>query len=214
MIRRLVALALGAAAAAACAVPDAPSHTGGYAFDSNGDSTGYVFHWPGSRLPVRFWAEPRGDLPALVQRGIGVWQDQFLYGEFTGTMVADSTHADVIFTWSDSVPPAVPPDPGPPVKACGGLTETDSLVGNQIAGAFHSSITILHVGATAGQVEACVRRTVIHELGHDLGILSDDAPDSTDIMYFTPYVSLPSAADRTTMQVLYHTAPTLLPPAR
>lgn len=211
MKRRLL---LPLLALAACTTPDSPSHAGAYYFDSNGDGSGYVFHWPENRLPVRFWVDPRGNMKALVQNAIEVWQDQFMYGEFTGTIVPDSSHADVIVTWADSVPPAVTPDPGTPVRACGGLTSTDSLTDNQIQGAFHSTLTILLTGATAGQVEACVQRTVIHELGHDLGILNDDAPDSTDIMYFTPYASFPSAADRTTMQVLYHTAPTLLPPSR
>ena len=51
-------------------------------------------------------------------------------------------------------------------------------------------------------------------MGHTLGILNDGALDSTVIMYFTPLVSTPSAADRTTMQILYHTTPTLQPPIR
>lgn len=212
MIRRIAAAAL--VLLVACTTPDAPSHIGGYPFDSIGDGTGDVFHWPGNRLPVRFWVDPRGNLNTLVQNAIDVWQDQFMYGEFTGVLVADSTHADVQFTWAGSVPPAADPDPGPPVKACGGETQTDSTSGGRIWGALHSSISILTVAATPGQVEACVQRTVIHEMGHDLGILNDNAPDSTDIMYFTPLVKTPGAADRTTMQILYHTTPTLLPPLR
>ena len=212
MNRRALVLAL--ALAAACATPDSPSHLGGYFFDTTGNGKGDTFRWPENRMPVRFWVDPRGNMQALVQNAINVWQDQFMYGEFTGTIVPDSGHADVIFFWADSVPPAAAPDPGPPVKACGGLTQTDSVSGGRVYGAFQSSITILLVGATAGQVEACVRRTVIHEMGHTLGILNDDAPDSTDIMYFTPLVSLPSGADRTTMQIVYHTTPTLLPPLR
>ena len=196
----------------ACTVPDAPSHLGGYPF---AHVSGGIFHWPANRLPVRFWADPRGNMNALVQNAIDVWQDQFMYGEFTGVLVSDSALADVQFTWSDSVPPAVAADPGPPVKACGGNTQPDSTDANgQIWGAFHSGITILLVGATPGQVEACVRRTVIHEMGHGLGILNDNAPDSTDIMYFTPLVPVPSAADRTTIQTLYHTTPNWLPPVR
>lgn len=199
----------------ACTTPEAPQHAGGYHFDSTGDGSGDVFHWPASRLPVRFWADPRGNMTALVQNAIAVWQNQFMYGEFTGALVSDSGHADVQFVWAGSVPPDVPPDTGAPVKACGGLTQYDSIgtTDHRFYGALHSSITILVSGATAGQVEACVRRTVIHEMGHTLGILTE-APDSTDIMYFTPLVSQPSAADRTTMQVLYHTSPTLLPPIR
>lgn len=203
-------LAAAALVLVACTVPDNPDHSGGYDFS---DLSGDIFHWPGDRLPVRFWADPRGNMSALVQNAIDVWQDQFMYGEFTGVIVSDSAHADVQIIWADSVPPAVAPDNGPPVKACGGLTQDDSVAGNRIYGAFHSSITILMAGATAGQVEACVRRTVVHEMGHALGILTE-APDSTDIMYFTPLVPVPSVADRTTMQMLYHTAPTLLPPVR
>ncbi len=208
-------LGVVAVALVACTVPDVPEHSGGYGFDSVGDGTGLVFHWTGDRLPVRFWVDPRGNMSALVQNAIDVWQNQFMYGEFTGVIVSDSAHADVQIVWADSAAPPATPDPGPPVKACGGETQNDSISGGRIYGALHSSISLLTLsGATAGQVEACVRRTVIHEMGHSLGILNDNAPDSTDIMYFTPLVPVPSAADRTTMQVLYHTAPTLLPPVR
>jgi len=196
---------------AACILPDDPAHLGGYPFT---DISGNIFHWPGDRLPVRFWVDPHGNMNALVQNAIDVWQDQFMYGEFTGVIVSDSAHADVQFTWGDSVPPAVAPDSGPPVKACGGLSSYDSISSGHLYGAWQSNITILHVGATPGQVEACVRRTVIHEMGHTLGILNDGAPDSTDIMYFTPLVPIPSAADRTTMQILYHTTPNVAPPNR
>lgn len=207
-------LGIVAVALVACMVPDAPDHSGGYPFDSNGDGTGDVFHWPGDRLPVRFWVDPRGNMNELVQNAIDVWQDQFMYGEFTGVITSDSAHADAQFTWADSVPPSVPPDPGAPVKACGGLTSYDSISNGRFYGALRSNITILHGGATAGQVEACVRRTVIHEMGHTLGILNDGTTDSTSINYFTPLVKTPSARDRTTVQILYHTTPTLQPPIR
>ncbi|HEX4633334.1 MAG TPA: hypothetical protein VH163_05855 [Gemmatimonadales bacterium] len=211
--RRTLSVAL--LLAAACTTPDAPSHTGAYAFDSNGNGSGNVFHWPADRLPVRFWVDPRGNLNALVQNAIDVWQDQLIYGEFTGVIVSDSAHADVQFVWADTAAPTVPPDEGPPVPACGGLTQNDSVGANdhRIYGALHSSINLLVGSFTPGQVEACVRRTVIHEMGHTLGILAE-APDSTDIMFPTPKVPLPSPADRTTIQIRYHTTPTLLPPIR
>lgn len=200
---------------AACTTPDAPSHAGAYPFDSNGNGSGLVFRWPEDRLPVRFWVDPRGNLNDLVQNAIAVWEDQLIYGEFTGVVVSDSAHADAQFTWSGTVPTTVPPDPGPPALACGGLTQNDSIgaTDQRIHGALHSSISVLAGSFTPGQIEACVRRTVIHEMGHTLGIL-DHSMDSTDIMYITPIVPAPSAADRTTIQVLYHTTPTILPPIR
>lgn len=207
--RWLVALAL----VAACMDPDIPDHSLVYDFS---DGNGHVFHWPADRLPVRFYADPRGNMAALVQRAIGVWQDQFLYGEFRGTMVADSNQADVIVFWSDSVPPDVPPNNGPPVKACGGLSQvaTDSGADSlQLSGPIHSSVGVLINGSTPGQVEACVRRTVIHELGHALGIINP-SPDSVDIMYITPFANLPTQRDRETVQLLYHTVPNLRPAPR
>ncbi|HEY6808638.1 MAG TPA: hypothetical protein VI160_07605 [Gemmatimonadales bacterium] len=211
MMRRggLVALAV----LAACMDPEIPDHSLVYDFT---DGNGHIFHWPADRLPVRFYADTRGNMAALVQRAVGAWQDQFLYGEFRGTMVADSNQADVIVFWSDSVPPSVPPDTGPPVKACGGLSTvaTDSGADSlQLSGPIHSSVSILINGSTAGQVEACVRRTVIHELGHALGIIQE-SPNASDIMAVTPLVNLPTQRDRETVQLLYHTTPNLRPAPR
>lgn len=205
----LVALAV----LAACMDPEIPDHSLVYDFT---DGNGHIFHWPADRLPVRFYADTRGNMAALVQRAVGAWQDQFLYGEFRGTMVADSNQADVIVFWSDSVPPSVPPDTGPPVKACGGLSTvaTDSGADSlQLSGPIHSSVSILINGSTAGQVEACVRRTVIHELGHALGIIQE-SPNASDIMAVTPLVNLPTQRDRETVQLLYHTTPNLRPAPR
>lgn len=201
--------ALGGALVAACTDPMVPSREPAYPFDILGD----VFHWPADRLPVRFYADPRGTLRTLVAHAVDTWERQFLYGEFRGVMVTDSNTADVIVTWADSVPPDATPDPGPAVNACGGLTQgfLDSA-GTAFDGPFHSQLTVL-TGAvfTPGQVQACVQRTTIHELGHTLGLFQESA-DPRDIMASPPSVSLPSAADRRTVETLYHTPTTLGPP--
>jgi len=209
--RRLVPLAL-TVLAAACTDPMVPSHAPVYVF---ADAFGDVFHWPTDRLPVRFFADSRSNMPALVADAVTAWERQFLYGEFRGIMVNDSTAADVIVHWADSVPPAADPDQGPPVDACGGLTQgvLDST-GLAFAAPFETQISILTGTVySAGQVQACLRRVVIHELGHTLGILRE-APDTQAIMYVTPRVRLPAAIDRRTMEVLYHTTSTLSPPPR
>jgi predicted Zn-dependent protease len=173
-----------------------------------------VFHWPAARLPVRFYAAPQGAMPVLVSLGIAAWQAQFLYGEFRGVQVTDSSRADVIVQWESGVPADVAPDPGPPVPACGGATTNPAAVFAD------SSANVLHVmlsprgGAfTDAQVAACLRRVVIHELGHALGLLNE-SPFPFDIMNETPTVLLPTSRDRSTVEVLYHTTPTVVPPPR
>jgi hypothetical protein len=211
-VKRAGAAILGCLLAAACTDPLVPSRSAIYPFT---DAFGDVFHWPADRLPVRVFTDPRGDLPALVRRAVDLWQRQLLYGEFTATTVSDSNSADVIVRWSDSVPPPASPDPGPPVRACGGVTHgaVDST-GQALAGPFDSEITILTGTVfTPEQVEACVRRTVVHELGHALGLFRE-ASDTLAIMFSPPRVDDPAAIDRRTVQVLYHTTPTLAPPAR
>jgi len=172
-----------------------------------------VFHWPGAQQPLRFYADPRGAMPALVASGIATWEAQFLYGELRGTVVTDSGQADVLVLWSGIVPADVAPDPGPPVPACSGVTTFPSWVFGSAPGrALHVALNPLG-GFSDAQVAACLQRVSIHELGHALGLLKH-SPSPFDIMYQTPTVTLPSNADRWTAQILYHTTPTVVPPAR
>lgn len=195
---------------AACTDPLVPSRSVIYPF---ADAFGDVFHWPTDRLPVRVYADPRGDLAPLVRRALDLWGRQLLYGEFRAVMVSDSNHADVIVRWADSVPPTAAPDPGPPVEACGGVTQGAlNATGQAFEGPFETAIVVLTGTVfTPEQVEACVRRTTVHELGHSLGLFQE-ASDTLSIMRSPPLVSEPAPIDRRTVQVLYHTPATLGPP--
>lgn len=197
---------------AACTEPTVPLRFDIYGFDSGGD----VFHWPADRLPVRFYAQPTGNLPSLVQHAIDAWEGAFLYGEFTGMLVGDSTAADVI-VHADSAP-AVAPDQGAPVPACEGNvhspgsppgTITWDPLTKVIDGPLQLDLSVLGVYST-GQLAACLRRTTIHEVGHGLGLFQHSS-DPGDIMYEPPQVDLPSQRDHRTIEVLYHTPPTVLP---
>ena len=173
-----------------------------------------VFHWPPSRIPVRFWSDPRGNMTSLVTRSIKAWEDQFLYGEFRGALVSDSNQADVIVRWRDSVPPDVPPDTATAPNSCGGLTTFDyDSVEPVLVGPVHVSLTVLTGGApaTPGQLQACMRRVTIHELGHALGLLRH-SPNAGDIMFAQPAANSPSQIDRWSIETLYHTAATIGPP--
>lgn len=197
----------------ACREPTPPSRAGTYGFDVAGD----VFRWPVERLPVRFYVQPTGNLRFLTQRAIDAWAGLFLYREFTGELVGDSGTADVI-VHADSAPD-VPPDQGPPVYACEGNvhspgsppgTVTWDPLTKAIDGPLQLDVRILGAYST-GQVAACLRRTTIHEVGHALGLFQHSF-DQGDIMYAPPEVAEPSVQDRRTVEVLYHTRPTLLPP--
>lgn len=205
-------------ALAACKDPAIPGRGGAYAYADTAiigvDTSVTLFHWPASRLPVRFWADPRSNMRFLVERGVGVWQDQFLYAEFRGVVVDDSMAADVIVQWTDSVPPDVPPDTASAPNACAGVTTFDyDTTGFTLAGPIHVSLTVLTGGppVSAGQIQACMRRVAIHELGHSLGLLRHSSFDE-DIMFGSPIVDYPSRFDRRSVEVLYHSQPTVQPP--
>ena len=211
---------LALASVLGCAEPTIPDRAGTYSFADTSfsflppDTIIDVFRWPASRLPVRFWADPRGNMGVLVTRAAGAWEGQLLYSEFQGSVVSDSLDADVIVQWQDSVPPDVPPDTTPAPTSCGGFTSFDyDSTGSALAGPVHVSLNVLVGGApaSAGHVQDCMRRTVIHEVGHALGLLRH-SPSATDIMYPQPLVSFPSRADRWTIETLYHTRPTIAPP--
>ncbi|MBI4420751.1 MAG: matrixin family metalloprotease [Gemmatimonadetes bacterium] len=171
-----------------------------------------VFHWPADRLPVRFYAQPIGALPDYVRDGLAGWEAQFLYGEFTGVVSTDSLSADVRVTLDGGVPPAAPLTTAPPIDACDGrttvnVTETDLLV----------SPVLVRVrwfpGFPASDVANCLARVTAHELGHALGLLQhSDRP--TDLMFGVPAVREPSARDRATVQLLYHTKADIQPASR
>jgi predicted Zn-dependent protease len=208
-------VALLALALAACKDPAIPDRAGVYAFADTAiigpDTSVTLFRWPANRLPVRFWADPRSNMRFLVERALAVWQDQFLYGELRGVVVADSTAADVIVFWADSVPPDVPPDTAAS-NACNGLTTFDyDTTGFTLSGPVHVSLSVLGGSpATPGQVQACMRRVAIHEMGHSLGLLRHSQFDE-DIMFGSPLVDYPSRFDRRSVEVLYHSAPTVAP---
>lgn len=216
----LLATTAGLAALAACHDSVGPGacfepNVAAYPFGLNGD-TNLVFHWPASYMPVRVYAEPTGELVANVQTAMAVWVSAFRCGELSLTLVSDSTRADIIVRNPTLLPAAraetraVYADS---TTACHGVTQlTLDSAGTGLAGPMRSYVAA-YAGADSASVASCYHFVTAHELGHALGLLTH-SPDTADLMYASPRRLALSAADRYTIQLLYHSPSTLGPPPR
>jgi predicted Zn-dependent protease len=211
-------LLLGAAALGALACGDiaSPERTDLYEWrlftpSAGGGTDTISFHWDRSRLPVRVWAQGAAGLPEFAQRAIGVWESGFLYREFRGEMVSDSSTADVLIFSSS-----------PPSLALG-VHRLHSMADECIGATdlvFNDDNTQLIVPirvfvrpvlpANEPATQTCLALTTIHELGHALGIFQH-SPDPGDIMLANPLVALPSDRDRGTIEADYHYPSTVEP---
>ena len=194
--------------AARCFEPNAQS----YGFALNGD-TNLVFHWPASYMPVRVYAEPVGALPANATTGMALWASAFRCAELSYVMTGDSTRADIIVR----NPPFLPAAPvaaavfhADSVNACTGVTQVDTA-GAALAGPMRSYVSPLTTDSVA--LASCYHFATAHELGHALGLFAH-SPDTSDLMNASPRRLALSAADRYTIQLLYHTPSRLQPPPR
>jgi hypothetical protein len=178
-------LALGA-----CGEPNAPIRRAAYEFRGPDPLGALVsFHWPAQELPVQYFASaPVGAAQQYLEAALHVWEGQFLYGEFRGVMVTDSSSADVIMIMGfGGTPPNVPLTDDPPdIQACSGQTNFDDVDGNRVID---------------GQM-VIILRLLAHSSNPD------------DLMATAPTAREPSASDRVTAQVLYHTRPDLRPAER
>lgn len=224
MSRLTIALATIAVAAAAAACSDISSPIRSDVYDwrlvatkQTGGFDTLSFQWPASNQPVTYWVADTLDMPARVRHALDVWQSVFLYREFRGTVVADSSTADVIVRIGS--PPA---SPGVPLGAfavafapdCRGATDLDIRPGDE--GHLFLPVRVYiepkFDGTTAGESD-CLDLTSIHEIGHTIGIWNH-SPDPSDIMYGDPIVSALSERDRETIERIYHVTPNVVPVAR
>lgn len=169
-----------------------------------GDTT--VFHWKRTDLPVRVWVASDSPIRQYVETAISRWENAFLYGEFSATMVTDSTKADVIVRNS-------PPDVGGGIHAfapeCTGETDPD------IDPVTKTATLPMHVyvypatSLPGAGLATCYSITVTHEFGHVLGIINSNhaGTNSGDVMFGNPVFDGISNRDRLTANTLYLVAP-------
>ena len=212
---------VGAAAALLASCGD--GNTPNTCFESNAFSYGFflgrdstlVFHWPADRMPVRFYAEPTGDLRTNVLAGLTTWVNGFRCQEASFQMVGDSGAADVIVHQVAVLPPVASRAftlAADSAGACGGRTDGyfDSTL--TLTGPVRSYIVPIALGDSVA-LAGCYRMVTTHEIGHALGILAHSTSPA-DLMYTTPRRSSLSPDDRYTLQKLYHRTPTIRPAPR
>jgi predicted Zn-dependent protease len=168
------------------------------------------FHWPRDQVPVRLWVQDTFDLQDRVREGIALWRGAFLYREWDGTLVDDSTKADVI------VRLLLPP----PVRAgsirlaggvppCFGATDVDTVnTRYQLLVPIRTYI-FPSLPNDPGILD-CMRWVTSHEIGHTMGLFQHST-DSLDLMYGLPAVDVLSDRDVGTAQNAYHYLPDMVP---
>lgn len=183
--------------------------------DGGGTDT-LAFRWPRQELPVRFWVAPGSDLQVHLATAIGRWEDVFLYGEWRGTIVTDSSTADIhVFNR--------PPSPS---DAPSNLRRLEALA-PECRGAYdfstNAASTVLlrpmrlyvwpRIAGDGPDLDRCYSITTTHEVGHALGIF-EHSPTSTDVMFPDPTLDGLSERDRATAELLYHLPPKITPGPR
>lgn len=217
-----------AAALGACDSPTIPAREDAYPFATvprfNGDRS-VVIRWPAGTV-VRVFvnggdATRTAALATAFDAGADMWHGAILFREFTLTRVNDIREADVVLTWSDvTLPLNVSQCPVALGNAATTFCPTADLLRlvpfpftSGVQGTVPSDSRVKMLVTVIGSASSNQLRAdmlVAHELGHVLGV-ARHSPNAQDLMFAQVTVSALSHADASTIQVLYHTKPDLLP---
>ena len=214
------ALALVLGGLAACDSPTIPAETQAYDFTFATDPP-IVLRWPVGatiRVYVSGGQEPERAalLRAAFREAAAQWEEAVLFREFRFAEAARVEEADVVVFWSGEPIPVdtagCPPEGG----SARALTWScpDDHGGRLRPFPVNGEPTRVRMMVYLNRGEAgdpaAVRRLMLHELGHVLGI-GRHSPNVDDVMAAHAPADRLTAADRATIQVLYHVAPDMVP---
>jgi len=181
-----------------------------------------VLRWPtGTKVRVFTVTDPNATIDQYLQdampHGVAVWNTAALYGEVELEEVDDVATADVVVMYSLSTSPVdlsgCPPGGGNAFTTFCLTPDNEHLRVFPLNGGGTSSVKFVVTVRTSSATDATtVRRLVAHELGHVLGI-AQHSPKQTDLMWGGVALQRDDAspADRSTLQVLYHTRADITP---
>lgn len=232
----MIAGIVGVVLLAACDSPTVPPRLIAYQFAYEGFVERVIYRWPDGQT-IGVHVAPTGEterdalLEAAFRHTAQAWNDAVLYGEYR-LEAAPLQRADVILAWANHALPIdtseCPPSPDgfAWTTFCANSTGTaiaayPLTVGQHVEDGVHMIVQVLQTELEPDPDR--VAALVAHEFGHVLGIgthpcrLSDSGCTRRQgahesLMYLgIPERSTPSAADRSTIELLYHTRPDLTP---
>lgn len=231
----VLGVALAAAWLSACDAPTVPVRVAAYQYAYEGLGEPLVYRWPvGHTIGVYLvpTADPdeRAALRAAFDHAADVWNDAVLYGQYR-LEAAPLERADVVLAWSGD---PLPLDVGDCAPLPFGLAWTTFCTntartaidayplseGEHREDGVHMIVQVLRSEIT---ILDRVPALVAHEFGHVLGIgthpcrLDDSGCVPGEGAYASlmfagvPDQAVPSAADRATIELVYHTTADLTP---
>lgn len=215
-MHRLGRIALATLALAACTDIISPPRVDPYEYrlfepDGEGGTIPLAFKWPRSMLPVRIYVATDDPLRPMVERAIDEWQNLFLYGEFRAELVGDPAGADIVVR--NAIAPAKLSGAIRLARRAPECRGETTFVADADAGTLDLPFEVYvwsRIGPEGPGLDTCYELTVLHELGHALGIFEHSvSPD--DLMYADPTRNGFSGRDRATAEAAYHLPATLVP---
>lgn len=181
-----------------------------FATDPGGGTVPLAFRWPSGSLPVRIWIaadDPRR--PALI-RAIDTWDAALTSSQFRSTLVTSAASADIVVGNSPAGASTSLIRLEGIAEGCFGFTDFDV---DPDAGTLQLPFRIQVIGSQGvdqATLLACYDATMLHELGHALGIFAH-SPNANDVMHTDPTRATLSGPDQATIAAVYSAPGTLLP---